>query len=345
MYLARDLEDIVEDAAADLHAFANTHLLITGGTGFIGSWLLWSLYHANRRLGINIKADVLTRDPDTFAKKEPVLAGSPQIRLVRGDITSTAEFDRTYDGIVHAATPASATLIAQAPNVMLQTILRGGQNIAALAERSGAIPVLFTSSGAVYGTQPSSIALLTEDFSGAPDCTDPQAAYQEGKRCGELQCAITALHSGGRAAIARLFAFVGPYLPIDRHFAVGNFIGDGLSGNPIHIRGDGSTVRSYLYASDMITWLWAVFARGTSRRAYNIGSDVPITIASLATAVASAFEPQPQIIIAKTPVPGREADRYVPSTARICSELGVRRRVELPEAISRTIIWHRSRSV
>jgi nucleoside-diphosphate-sugar epimerase len=98
-------------------------------------------------------------------------------------------------------------------------------------------------------------------------------------------------------------------------------------------------VRSYLYASDLMVWLWTILFKGQSLRAYNVGSEDALNIAALARAVAAALPPEADVNIASTVTPGAPAHRYVPSTARAREELGLRAEVPLPEAIVRTHAW------
>jgi nucleoside-diphosphate-sugar epimerase len=204
---------------------------------------------------------------------------------------------------------------------------------------------LFLSSGAVYGRQPPELERIDEMYSGGPDPLVARFAYHEAKRLAEMLCAIEVEGSSLQAKIARLFAFVGPYLPIDRHFAVGNFIGDVLRGRPIDVIGDGMAVRTYLYAADLATWLWRILARGDPARPYNVGAERPYTIARVAQAVADANGGVNEILIRGTRSPHpMEPDRYIPETRRARTELGLSESVSLDEAICRTIAWHRARA-
>jgi dTDP-glucose 4,6-dehydratase len=143
---------------------------------------------------------------------------------------------------------------------------------------------------------------------------------------------------GFAAPVARCFAFAGPHLPLDLSFAIGNFVRDALAGGPIRIGGDGTPHRSYLYAADLVVWLWTILLRGESCRIYNVGSDDDLTIAQLAEEVAAIVAPV-QVTIAKKPVPGAPVARYVPSVARARNELGLQVRVPLGQSIQRMAEW------
>ena len=126
--------------------------------------------------------------------------------------------------------------------------------------------MVMTSSGAIYGRQSNDSRPLDEDCNSGPNPVASTSVYGESKRAAETLCAMYAAQYGITVPIARCFAFVGPYLPLDAHFAVGNFIRDGLRGTGIVVTGDGNARRSYLYAADLMIWLWTILVHGNSAR-------------------------------------------------------------------------------
>ena len=321
------------------------HIFITGGTGFFGSWLLESFALCNARLGLNARATVLTRTPGLFRAKSPHIVKHPSIRTLEGDVCSFDSPSEQFEFVIHAAAPTTAEAAAR-PRDLIRTIVEGTDRVVQFAEQSGAKRFLLVSSGAVYGRQPENLSHIREDYLGGPDWLDPKSAYAEGKRLAEQICAVSTRASGIRLGIARCFAFVGPHLPLDQHFAIGNFIGDALNGRKIAIRGDGTPVRSYLYASDLAIWLWTMLLseKGTQKEplVLNIGSDEAISIGDLARTVAEELNPFLEVEVAQQPVPGRHRERYVPDVHKAESCLGLHQTIELREAIRRTAAWYRS---
>ncbi|MDD5466187.1 MAG: NAD-dependent epimerase/dehydratase family protein [Anaerolineales bacterium] len=337
-----DLEHIFAHTRPLWEALRGQRVFITGGTGFFGRWLLESLMRADDRLGLGVEVILLVRDPQAFQRNAPHLASHPAVRLHVGDVRDFTFPEASCSAIIHAATRASARLNREDPLTMFETIVQGTRRTLEYARRCSAPRVLLTSSGAVYGRQPPGLAHLPEDFPGGPNPVDRSSAYAEGKRAAEQMCSLYAHHHGIQVKIARGFAFVGPGLPLDEHYAIGNFIRDGLDGGPIRVTGDGTPYRSYLYAADLAIWLWKILIDGQVSVPYNVGSDQPITIQELAHRLAKAFSPEVQVSVAGTPDPEAEAEpeRYVPSIARARDELGLQVWVDLDEAIQRTIAWH-----
>ncbi len=315
------------------------HFFITGGTGFVGSWFLECLCHANRALRLGLHARVLSRDPSGFSARFPHLPEDRTIELVQGDVRNLVPDGNHYGLVIHAATDASAQLNRETPLLMADTIVEGTRRVLEFARVAGVRRVLMLSSGAVYGKFMAGVTRVPEDYPGGPDPLDPYYTYSESKRMAELLCAIYAKQFGLVIPVARLFAFVGPRLPLDAHFAVGNFIRDGLAGGPIRVAGDGAAVRSYLYAAELVVWLLAILVRGQSGRAYNVGSDQGVSIHELAEAVAAAFAQPPAVEVAGRADASNPVNYYVPDIMRARAELGLDVLIPLSEGISRTLSW------
>jgi dTDP-glucose 4,6-dehydratase len=342
--LAGDLDHILAHTADVWDEFRRARIFVTGGTGFIGSWLLESFVWAQDRLQLGASMTVLTRSPEGFRAKAPHLAAHPAIQMQQGDVRSFAFPEGRFSHVIHGATEASAKLIREQPLLMLDTIIDGARRTLDFAVASGVRRFLLLSSGAVYGVQPPEVTHLPETYEGAPDPNDPRWVYGEGKRVAELLGSVYAQTHSLSFLIARCFAFVGPYLPLDAHFAVGNFILDCMKERSIEIRGDGTPYRSYLYAADLAVWLWRILARGESGHPYNVGSEQCLTIAELAQVVRRALGSRVEIKVASAPPPGNLPERYVPSTLRARREFGVQEFVSLEDAIRRTAAWHSCRA-
>ena len=176
-------------------------------------------------------------------------------------------------------------------------------------------------------------AMAAESYQGAPDTMDQNSAYGEGKRVGELLCTMAHLEHGLETTLARCFAFVGPHLPFDAHFAIGNFIRDAMRGDPIKVK-NGTPYRSYLYAADFAIWLWTVLFKGMPCHPYNVGSDQGITIADLAQIVASTIGVPTESSPPNLTFP---VSQYVPSVEGEASEMGLRVQIPMRESLLRFV--------
>lgn len=337
--LADDLDAIFARLASLWPRLAGARLYVTGGTGFIGRWLLETLADADRRLALGVRVTVLSRDPARFALQAPHLTGNPSFRFVTGDVGSLTPDGERYTHVLHAATDASAELNLNDPRRMFDTVLNGTRRALDFALAAEAKRFFFFSSGAVYGAQPWAAERIAEDWTGGPDPTEPKNAYAEGKRAAEMLCAIYAKQFGLETVNARIFALLGPLLNLGIHFAAGNFIMDAIAGRTVSVHGAGTAVRSYLYIADLTAWLWTILLTAPAGAVYNCGSEKAVSIAALAERVAAVLG-GPGFEILGRPDPGWNPGRYVPATAKIRNELGVAETVDLDEAIRRTAAWN-----
>lgn len=340
--LARDLGLIASHTSDLWDELRGKRLFLTGGTGFFGCWLVESFCHANRLLGLGAEITILTRNPIAFAAKCPHLAADSAVSLHTGDVRDFTFPAGEFAYVIHAATEARARQAADAPLEMLSTIVAGTERTLEFASTHGTSKLLLTSSGAVYGAQPGGMTHVPETFDGAPDPLKPGSVYAEGKRLSELLCAIYQQKSGVECKIARCWAFCGPHLPLNEHFAIGNFIGDVLAGRAIQIQGDGTPRRSYLYAADLVVWLWTILFRAPALVPINVGSAHDVSILDLAQTVAATLNAQTEIRIAQKATQGAVPARYVPCVDRAEQMLGLHETVSLEEAILRTAEWNQA---
>lgn len=339
--LSEDLDHILKHTEGLWEELRNNRIFITGGTGFFGCWLLESFAWANEKLCLNSNALVLTRNPDILRDKAPHLLENPSIKFHIGDVRSFDFPDGEFSHIIHAATAASARLNEENPLEMLDTIIDGTRRTLDFAVKCGGKKLLLTSSGAVYGKQPPDMTHIPEEYMGAPDTMNPGSAYAEGKRVSELLCAIYSKKFGIECKIARCFAFVGPYFRLDIHYAIGNFIRDALNGGPIVVKGDGTPIRSYLYAADLVIRLWIILLRAESCRPYNVGSSVDNNLKDIAEKVSELVLGKSNTKVLGKRVLNQPVDRYVPNVSRGFRENMFPPTLAFEDSILKTFHWNR----
>jgi dTDP-glucose 4,6-dehydratase len=336
-----DAEAVLEGRVGKLSALRGQHIFISGGAGFLGTWLLELVNVLNDRHDFGLRVTVFSRNARAFASRWPHLGLQKWACFQEGDIRYFAELPRDVRYIIHAAALTDRRLCASQPSAVAETNSLGTLRLlraATLLENLQKFVLL--SSGLVYGAQPWEVPQINEDFAGPLRCNDVNAVYAESKRFAEMfaQCAIS--ESKLPVVTLRPFAFVGPYQSLQLPWAVTDFIRDSLNGGPIRIMGDGTTVRSIMYASDYAFWVLAALAGGHPRKIYNVGSPEPIDLGSLAQLITQYFSPVPEIRTRLGQM-GHDRNRLVPSIDRAAADLGVGITVPLSEAIQRTITWHR----
>jgi len=340
--LSNDLDHILSKTKNLWQELRGKRIFLTGGTGFFGCWLLESFCWANRTLGLNAEAWILTRNPDAFRKKCPHLANDASLKLYKGNCVDFDFPPEEFSHLIHASVYNDSTKDGEnSEKHMLESMLGGLQHTLEFAAGHGVRKALLTSTGAIYGKPPRDQKRIPEDFSGDCDPSDVQNVYRETRRIMETICTVYARRHSMQVKIARGFAFVGPYLPLSGPFAAGNFIQDALNGRPILVKGDGSPFRSYMYAADMAVWLWTILFCGESCRPYNVGSEEPVTIYELACCVARGSSPKVPVTVAGKPTLGENAEFYVPDTGRARIELGLNQEFLLFEGIQKTIAWNK----
>jgi dTDP-glucose 4,6-dehydratase len=338
-----DLEHIFQNTQDIWESFRGKSIFLTGGTGFFGKWLLESFIYINIRLGLNAKITSLSRNPDIFLKDHPFFKEYlSMINFVKGDVLDYEfNLEEKYEFIIHAATEASESLIKNNPLLMIDTITIGTKNLLNFALKQKLEGFLFVSSGAIYGKQPVNVSHVKESDSFKIEINESKSAYAEGKRIAELYCSIYFEKYNIPVKIARCFAFVGPYLPLNSHFAIGNFINDVIVNKDIIIKGDGSTIRSYMYASDLTICLWRILLHGKLNQPYNVGSDELISIKELAEKIKYLSCSNVSINILGSSIKSDEVDIYCPSILK-GEKINSFRKISFDDSIKKTLKFYKT---
>ncbi|MCS6098310.1 NAD-dependent epimerase/dehydratase family protein [Shewanella baltica] len=329
----KDLDLIATKLAKDFVFFKNKKIFITGGTGFFGKWLLETFLYLNVHYNLNISVTILSRSPYKFKELHSHISGHKNFFYVKGDIINFENDTESYDLIIHAATDASSGRNQFETEQMYSTVMDGTRHICEFASKVGCQRILYTSSGAAYGPQPESMSHMPETFIHNPFFNNNDA-YASAKLKSEKYLQT---NSSCDVVIARCFAFSGPYLPLDGSYAFGNFINDVLNEKDIIIKGDGTAIRSYLYAADLVVWLLRLLSSGVNKEIYNVGSYESISIAELASLINSMGTKTKKIHVSSEM---SKKSIYVPDVNKAITELGLDIYTSLAVAVERTLCFH-----
>lgn len=344
--IRRDCNEVIENNEDSLLKLKNECLLITGGTGFMGTWLAELVAFLNDNYSFATRLILLSRDIRDFKARVSHLADRKDINFIEQDVRNLSELPAGVTMIINAAATPDSRMHASDPLKVMRVIANGLDNVLNAAGRLANLKrFLHISSGLVYGAQPLTLENIREDFLGGPDCNSISSIYAEAKRFSEaLSSAYRSLYKIN-IVIARPFAFVGPYQFLDKPWAINNFIRDGLLGGPIRILGDGQTVRSYMYPSDMAFWLLRILIDGKEGLVYNVGSPQDISLRDLAYKVADNFSPASKIILSGYGTGAGQCSRFVPDVSLCQKSLKLEQKVGIDQAIRRTINWHRQTGI
>jgi UDP-glucuronate decarboxylase len=311
-------------------------LFLTGGTGFFGKALL--RHHLSTEHSASPEIVVLSRNPAHFLASNPELSGHASITFVEGDIQQrdSLPWNQIFTHVLHCATDSTIGP-SLTPLQRYDQIVDGTRNILDLAVATGVSRFLISSSGAVYGPQPADLPAIPEHWPGSPPLAEPRTAYGQAKRAAEHLCALVSEQYGLETVVARCFAFVGPDLPLNVHFAIGNFIRDALTADAITVSGDGTPLRTFLDQTDLAHWLFALMERGRSGEAYNVGSDEVVSIRDLAYMVRDVLAPEKSVHILGVAEAGHPRNRYIPDIRKAQQELSLNVSVRLASAIRRAV--------
>ena len=340
--ILEDYCQVVADKAQTLANLKNDVVVITGGTGFVGTWIAGLIAFLNDHHAFNTQIILIAKNIETFKKNRLSVAHRKDVRLMAADVRYLHELPTETNWLIHAAGTPDNRMHATHPLETMSVIGNGTQAVLRAVERCSNFKMLLNvSSGLIYGSQPLDQSHVNETFMGAPKCGTVSSAYAEAKRFAETLCHSSRSQSRIPIVTARPFAFMGPYQSIETPWALNNFIKDALSSHTIRVLGDGKTVRSYMYASDMAFWLLTMLARGTSGEVYNVGSPNAVTLDELAQLIVRECDTPLDIQLNASSSHLLQNTRFVPDVSLARDKLQLNVTVDLSTAIKKTIHWNK----
>ena len=331
-----DLNFIFNKCKNEFNLLSNKSLLVTGGTGFFGKWFLDLIFYTNKNYNTNILTTLITRNENKFFLDNPHQKNNKFLNIIETDILDLKSINHQFDFLLHmAATSAKETFNGETDTNKTKTLFNGAKNIMNIAIQNNISKILFTSSGVVYGSSSKDM----KDESDINDSLDLEKrnGLAKGKMLAEDTISNMSTENNINFKIARCFSFVGPYLPLDMHYAIGNFINDAIFKENIIINGNGSPYRSYLYITDTLVWLLKLLV-GNAEGIFNVGSERRIQIIELANMVKDIIAPTKKVIVQEKEMHEGNFKRniYLPNTEKIRESLGVKEWTSLEDAISKT---------
>ena len=326
-----DKVEVLEEIGDLWLQFKKASILLLGGTGFIGTWITNCLQEANKVYNLDLNLILFTRSPVDAVKRNPNLMDK-NVQLIKLDLIKNTHFslDLEFNFFIHGATDSTFSNVTSESSP--QSSIRGAHLILNSVNSSVFTRGIHLSSGAVFPRQiNSSVGQLESEFF---EKIDHLTEYGKAKYQTENLFRCKSNSERFQVANPRLFTFFGPGIPLDRHFAVGNFLRNAMNKEPIVVNGNPDTVRSYMYPTDLIVWIIKLLLNPSSST-LNFGSDIPITMADLATKINDVTgnkgiqfrgNSEPMSI-------------YFPSTIKARQHLSVRQSVMFEEGIERWVNW------
>lgn len=319
---------------------ARKHIAVTGGTGFLGSWIAEMVGALNDSYNLGITLDLYARGVREWSQNYPHLSGRTDITLKMQDVRSQFEFARNTHYVVHAAGVPNNRVHASDPLRVHQTTLQGLNNALEAATQLDSLERFLNVSSCLVSGKPDRPGALGEAAYFPLPCGQLHTVYVEAKRAAESLAAIYRSQFRMPVSTIRPFTFAGPYQELDRPWAINNFLRDVLTGSDIRIHGDGSARRSYLYGSDAACWTLAALAHGVDGATYNVGSPQAISHLELAHSIAAKAAPKPRVVLNTAPRRNAAMDDLFPDLHLTQEALGVVPTCSLEQTIDKSWRWY-----
>ncbi len=344
--VAEDIQSIVDAIRNEAPALSGKTVLITGGAGFLGSYITATLLALNKNALVRPCAIIVADNFITAPRKNEIVPESdPNLRSIRHDVRAPLPPDIRADFIIHAAGLASPYYYKKFPMETIEVAVDGTRHMLEHCRKNQVKSMLYFSSSEIYGNPDPRFIPTPEHYVGNVSSIGPRACYDESKRLGETLCMTYRELHGIPVKIVRPFNIYGPGMKVDDYRVVPTFITKALRGEPLPVHAEGIQTRTFCYVSDAVQGFFKALVRGRPGEVYNIGKDAEeITMFDLAHRMADLFPHPIKIELTAYPdsYPAGEPQRRRPDITKAKQELGYAPQVDLREGLSRTIQWYQN---
>ena len=342
-FIINDLKKVLEDISKEAKILEGKTILISGGSGFLGSYINAVFYLLNKRVLKN-KCKVISVDNYiTGAKKNFIIdLKDKNFSFIHGDVRLPINLNEKIDFIIHAAGLASPFYYKKYPLETIESAVIGAKNLLELARINKVESFLFFSSSEIYGDPDSSAVPTPETYAGHVSSVGPRACYDESKRLAETLCITYNQIYKVPIKIVRPFNIYGPGMKHTDYRVMPTFIYNGLKKKNLPVHEKGNQTRTFCYINDAITAIFKVLISGRKGEIYNIGNDYPeISMFELATIIAEILNNgvKPRRRSYPGYYPGGEPQRRCPDLTKIRTELGFSPKVDLHTGLRKSIKW------
>lgn len=340
-----DLRVIGEKLSDVAKKLAGKTVVITGGAGFLGNYLVLTLMELSRKLAAPIK--VISVDNFITGSKKHLIDASEYQRfeLINHDVRQPLMVKGKVDYVIHAAGIASPVYYKKYPVQAIEVSTYGTKNFLELCRKKKSDSFLFFSTSEIYGDPDPDHIPTPETYRGNVSCIGPRACYDESKRLGEALTMTYFQHFQSPVKIVRPFNVFGPGMKYNDFRVIPAFLMSALQGKPLPVHGDGQQTRTFCYVTDAVIAIYKVLLSDQNGEVYNIGNaDNEMPMLKLAKLVSSLFPRPVKIKTIPYPAdyPGDEPKRRCPDLTKIKRELGYKPKVDLKTGLGRLLAWFRS---
>jgi len=339
-FIKSDCTQSITGVEERMHSLKNKHILITGGTGFMGSWLTAFILFLNKEYQYNISLTLLARN----ASESHISKWGEKINFIDTDVRNLTDLPKGINYIIHAAASPDITFHSSQPLRTYETIVNGSLNVFNAASMVDDVQnILHISSGLVYGKNESGI-YDESAFGKLNNSASIHSIYTESKRMAETVAATCRNQFRLPITIVRPFTFIGPFQSLHKTWAFNSIVREALLNNEIRILGDGKIRRGYMYGSDMAAWLLSMLANPASENVFNLGSSKGSTLIQIADIVSSSLPGKPAIVYNNLTTSLQNNNDFLADTDKAEKLFGVTEKINIETAIAKTLTWYNDKN-